>query len=280
MAMTPEFQAFMEEHFSLDNYSAALNLGLDEWSYQLRKRFHLLIAAQKSTPNFSLEEFLSDPLTVGEFTLYKRHVAIRDWNKLDYFLTNRCVAILPDEYKPLNNKLVELDSKMGIGRDASPEMKFMSICIALRTEGMGAYEADLTNSSPPPLLHDFVDIGCSDLKVNMYFSDKELISAFGKWLSAERSRLSDEYNQGYTKKSFGHSDIETWVRYKILEYLDLKIAAEYLNSPLNDNEIAYFLLNDLPPGVNPLSKLRTVIKHAEKMGQWESIQALEAQTQK
>jgi hypothetical protein len=279
MAMTPEFQAFMKENFSLDNYAGASELDLQGWYNQLKKRSYFLYDVEEGELYWPLEELLIDPLAEGrEFPLYKNHVAIRNWNKLDYFLTNRCVAILPDEYKPLNDKLVELDSKMRADEDISPEVKFMRRGVLLRTEGYDIGQTDLLENTTPPSLHEFVDVGCSDLKVDMYFSDKELITAFGEWLSAERSRLTEELNQSYTKRSFHNSDVETWVRFKVLEYLDLKIAAKYLNSPLNDNEIAWFLLNDLPPGVNPLSRLRTVKKHAEKMIRWSSIQALEIQT--
>ncbi|MDG1781969.1 MAG: DUF6387 family protein [Porticoccaceae bacterium] len=276
MAMTSEFQAFMEKHFSLDNYSGAAELDLKGWHDQLEKRCYFFQDLHEGKADWPLEEVLNDPMAATDFKLHKRHVAIRNWNKLDYFLTNTCVALLPDEYKSLNDKYVEFHSKE-FYRDGTPEYNFMKTGVDIRTENHRFFEADLLDNATAPWLHNFVDLGCSDLKVDMHFPDKELIAAFSKWLSAERLRLTHEYNQSYVKRTFGETDIETWVRFKILEYIDLKIAAHYLNSPLNDNEIAWFLLNDLPPGVNPLSRLRTVKKHAEKMIQWEIIQALDIQ---
>jgi hypothetical protein len=284
MAMTSEFQAFMEEHFSLDNYAGAADLDLNGWYYQLRIRDTYLQAVNESDRQLPLRDHLLHPLKYhGDFPMHKRHKAVRIWDKLDYYMTKKCVDLCLSEYKAVDARLMEFDSKVpsldvltkGLMKDEPEEFKFLGLCVGLRTEELNFSLDDLADTPP---LHNAIDIGCSDLKVDMYYSDKQLISAFKAWLPIERARRTEEFNEVYTKRNYGDLDMENWTRFRVLEYIDLKIAADHLNEPLNDNEIAWFLLKDLAPGTNPLDRLRTIKKHAEKMIQWESIQALEIQS--
>ena len=112
--------------------------------------------------------------------------------------------------------------------------------------------------------------------MDLHYPDEEIKEAFSNWLATLRT---EQWSRKHPKRMFNDSDTKRWLLFKTLPYLDVQIISTYLDCPLNDFEIGYFLYNDLPPGVNPKDKLRAVKKHAEQMSHWPTVQSLGVSSQ-
>ena len=105
MAMTPEFQAFMEEHFSLDNYAGAADFSLEEWYRQFQRRLLDETRMPKSLNDIDhhFKEILIDPL-VSDFESYwfqwnNNLTPVRQWKMTDYFFAKKSVDLAPGKYE-------------------------------------------------------------------------------------------------------------------------------------------------------------------------------------
>jgi hypothetical protein len=293
MAMTSEFQAFMEENFSLDNYTAASELDLQGWYNQFMKRHYIkglykrnsivhLELLDQDTNNQErnrtykgikklITQIFADPLhfsnswwnMVGLDT-----TPLRDWQAHDYWLRGKEISLQPETFIPLEKSYQKAEEAR---KDSFPKDTDVS---SLRSAGgwlQRSREAQKIDYQPLKYVVDE-----HDLKVNLLYPDEVLKESFSAWLSDARTRMPsrDSHHQRTTKRLFNKSDAQRWVLHTTLQYLDLDLASIVHNNPLNSEEKAHFLLPNLPIATSGRDKMRTIKKYADEMSDYFTIYRL------
>lgn len=308
MAMTPEFQAFMEKHFSLDNYTAASELDLQGWYDQFMKRNSMYSLLRKGSSDFSLENILANPLAVEQdwwtdsrfYIDKKRDQPIRDWRFYEYWLIHKVIegSGLFEQVEEGYDNLLKNDSRgfrdyragsiaarLGLKYGEIPSPQKISESKDNEDLALGYFETKLADFYSEQTVEDQKEtdyeikmevnldkfLTC-DLKVDLTHPDEVLKNAFKEWL--ETARLDDPQREAQksSKRKFNDIDIKNWLQFRTLSYIDLELASRAFKCSLNDDEIAYFLLPDLAMGVNSRDKLRAVKKHAAQMSNYSVIQ--------
>jgi hypothetical protein len=297
MAMTPEFQAFMEEHFSLDNYTAASELDLQGWYNQFMKRHFIknlykknsivhLDFLDKKTNNQErnrtykslkkeIIQIFTDPLHVSNSSWWNmtglEKTPLRDWQAHDYWLIGKEISLRPEAFIGLENSYQKTKENVKI---LSPKDSGESEVDALEFAGSWLQRSTEARKIDYQPLKYVVDE--SDLKVNLLYPDEVLKESFSAWLSDARSRTSfgGSHRQSTTKRLFKKSDAERWLLHTTLQYLDLELASIVHNNPLNSEEKAFFLCPNLPIATSGRDKMRTIKKYADEMSDYFTIYRL------
>ena len=275
--MTPEFQAFMKEHFSLDNYAGAADLDLSAW-YNLFFLRHFLNSRRERSDDFSPQKLLEDPLQSESHTqafwfhnLYgvKSGSAIKNWREYDYFLSKKATELL--DRSKLDSMEVVYQQLANMCAEAIPESSDVDTLSTISNLFIRQCEqhGKCTGENSPMI----GDSAVSNVKIDMLNSDAILKDAFSEWLASERQRLDTTYGWR-VKKPFGELDIKGWLQYRTLPYLDILLASAAAGCSLNDDEVTYFLLPDLPPGKNGRDAMRPIKKRGAKMANYFAIVAL------
>ena len=294
--MTPEFQAFMEENFSLDNYAGAAELDLKAWSGLFHHRFILRMFPLNSPINDSysrnietVKKLLNNPMGVLNFGLigYKNSASVRDWGLYDYFMSKKNIESMEEEFKPLEDiwdrelkRLKSSRSYLKFGKKSLSETQMAQLerkfsGKALKTKAFTEVEESKRHLMQP---RNAASLNERDLKVDLDYPDDILKEAFDEWLISTRTQINTSRGDRHVKRAFNNSDIERWVQRQTLPYIDLRIASELLKCKLNDDEIGYYLFRELPIGVNSRDKLRAIKKRAEQMSDLSVLASLEACT--
>lgn len=297
MAMTPEFQAFMEEHFSLDNYLRISELDLEGWYDQFMKRNFIRFRLKKH-PNFpssllekvsqihersdddnelktEIATIFSNPLYCSNSSWWKmtglETTPTRDWQGYDYWLRAKEISLQPEAFTELENNY-QLAHKAGKDFPMNGWENY-DLETLQRVGSSFQRFTKARNINYQPLAYGSRE---SDLKVNLLYPDEVLKESFSAWLSEARSKMyfNGRQDSSNTKRSFKHSDTKSWIKYKTLQYLDLELASIVFNSPLNAEERTFFLLPELPIAASGRDKMRAYKIHADKMSDYVSIARL------
>ena len=285
--MTPEFQAFMEENFSLDNYAGAADLDLKAWHDLFWQRF--IIRMFLPIDIEEVKKLLNNPIEVLNYSLLKNEYpvsVIKDWGLYDYFMSKKNIESMEEEFKPLQEiwdaELTRLKfsrsylkfGKKSLSEDQMAQLGNKFTIEALKTKAFTEVEESkrhLMQSRHKPSKE-------RDLKVDLDYPDDILKKGFDEWLISARTQTNISRGDRHVKRAFNNSDIERWVQRQTLPYIDIRIASKLLECKLNDDEIGYYLFRELPIGVNSRDKLRAVKKRAEQMSDLSVLASLGACT--
>jgi hypothetical protein len=116
------------------------------------------------------------------------------------------------------------------------------------------------------------DEGDAYLKVDLHGTEEKIIADFTAWLR----KIKAERQISLPKKKFDDADFQTWRRYKILEYLDLKNWANYHNKVISQHVIGATLFPN--EDVSLAERVRkVVIPLANEIGNESFTEALRSQ---
>ncbi|MEE9338701.1 MAG: DUF6387 family protein [Methylococcaceae bacterium] len=71
------------------------------------------------------------------------------------------------------------------------------------------------------------------LSIDLDATDEQLEEDFSLWLSQQRAIN----NQGYRRQKFASKDINKWIKYRILPYLDLTLISDWEGNSLTQNKL-------------------------------------------
>ena len=218
---------------------------------------------------------------------YKNSASVRDWGLYDYFISKKIIEPMEEEFQALHDvweeKLAHLKyskSYLKFGKKSLSDRKMQLLVksfshTARKTKTFMEVQESKRHLMQPG---DSSSLNRRDLKVDMDFPDDILKTAFDKWLISTRTQINTSRGDRHVKREFNNSDIEKWVQRQTLPYLDLRLASQYFNCKLNDDEVGYYLFRELPIGVNSRDKLRAIKKRAKQMSDHTVLVSLEACT--
>ncbi len=235
--------------FRLDNYKSAKNMSLQDWHVQLVFRKHCLtckvisalaepieIMQKKSVITLSDHDYfnlwyqISQKISLEKFVMTPDNPAISSLTMRNFFNIEK--LLLPERrtYQPeLTDYIIEV---LQLAASSSPDMSIVNT-----SDG---HLASLNATNQEWLNEPIYKSASSELNaeglinVNLDFSDDVLIKHFKKWLSVIRSELNMQMN----KRNIKPSDLNSWILYGVLPYLDLKIWERQMNVTIPNRVMA------------------------------------------
>lgn len=111
------------------------------------------------------------------------------------------------------------------------------------------------------LLSDRNEFSKCMILVNLASTDEDLKTAFSEWLKLKRDSLSVEPGGKKFRKNSTNFKPSNWIEKRVLQYLDLKILAKYLDLELTNSQIGSILFPD-EYDVDVAEKTRKVVRPA------------------
>ena len=113
------------------------------------------------------------------------------------------------------------------------------------------------------------------LSIDLDATDEQLKEDFSLWLSQQRAIN----NQEYRRKKFASKDINKWIKYRILPYLDLTLISDWEGNSLTQNKLGRMIFpNEFD--IDLTERIRRSVKPiADSLLSFEAMQALYFQAQ-
>ncbi len=237
----------LPDWFRLDNYKKAKTMSLYDWHVQLVFRKHCLtckvvsalaepieILRKKSVISlsdhayFNLWYQIDRKINLEKFVMTRENPAISSLTMRNYFNIEKFLLPERKTYQPeLTDCIIDVlqfAASSGITYVNTSDANLAS----LNVPNQEWLNEPIYKSASPDLQAEGL------INVNLDFSDEVLIEHFKKWLSAIRAEL----NMQMKIKTIKQSDLNSWVLYGVLPYLDLKIWEREMNVSIPNRVMA------------------------------------------
>ena len=248
MAITEECREFLDSHFKLESYAGAKSIPLNSWGrlfslpFSFRDEINLNSATEQRD---LLVRMLQDPLRKSEeIEPIWPEEAISELEMLDYFSI----------YKVMDDRLQGphfFETYFNDYRAALPRSEFnfedqaswpranKYFCERLKSSDWGDPSLKATEREAGDALARSVD-----LNIDLTVPDDILIKSFKLWLESRRIHAKTIGNDVKKKNKFKVSDIETWNRYRTLQYTHIVCVQKFFECELSSKEFCEYLFRD------------------------------------
>ena len=292
MAITEECREFLDSHFKLESYAGAKSIPLNSWGrlfslpFSFRDEINLNSATEQRD---LLVRMLQDPLRKSEeIEPIWPEEAISELEMLDYFSI----------YKVMDDRLQGphfFETYFNDYRAALPRSEFnfedqaswpranKYFCERLKSSDWGDPSLKATEREAGDALARSVD-----LNIDLTVPDDILIKSFKLWLESRRIHAKTIGNDVKKKNKFKVSDIETWNRYRTLQYTHIVCVQKFFECELSSKEFCEYLFRDRIDryhttreieyakwAVDQRDIMRTVIAHGDTMMNLQNLLILE-----
>jgi len=239
----------LPEWFQLNNYNKARSISMHDWHVQLVFRKHCLtcknisalvepieIIRTKSVISLSDHDYfnlwyqIDKKINLEKFVMTPENPAISSLTMRSFFNIGKFLLPERKNYQPdLTDYTIDVLQSAASGTSGMVYVNTSDAYLnSFNVPNQNWLNEPIYKSASPDLQAEGL------INVNLDFSDDVLIEHFKKWLSVTRAELNIQIKG----KTIKQSDLNSWVLYGVLPYLDLKIWEREMNASIPNRVMA------------------------------------------